>query len=133
MSPRFSLWMVLGTGFFTGLLIGLLGIGGSFIGVPAVVYVLGCPIMVAMSTDFFVSLFAVGYGTFSHSLKGNIDQILLMVLFVSTTVGMHSGTAFARRLTSPRTRQVFSLMAYLVVLLLVWKIVSRISPIPYLF
>jgi len=128
-----SLWVVVGVGFVTGLLVGFLGVGFSFIGMPALIYVLGCPMVVAMSTDLFQGLLAMGYGTFSHSLKGNIDLMLVTVLLLTTTLGMRMGIALARRFTGPRMRQVFVLVSFLIVLLSAFKIIAQLglSPFPF--
>jgi uncharacterized membrane protein YfcA len=48
-----SLWIILGIGFLTGFLSGMLGVGGGFIRMPALVYILGCPTVVAVGTDLF--------------------------------------------------------------------------------
>ena len=120
-----SLWVVVSVGFVTGLLVGFLGVGFSFIGMPALIYVLGCPMVVAMSTDLFESLLAMIYGTLSHSLKGNIDLVLVILLLITTTLGVQIGTVLARRFTGPRLRQVFTLVSFLVVLLSVLKIINQ--------
>ena len=128
-----SLWVVVGVGFVTGLLVGFLGVGFSFIAMPALIYVLGCPMVVAMSTDLFQGLLAMGYGTFSHSLKGNIDLMLVTVLLITTTLGMQMGTALARRFTGPRMRQGFALVSFLIVLLSAFKIVNQLGLTPFPF
>jgi uncharacterized membrane protein YfcA len=126
-----SLWVVLGVGFLTGLLVGFLGVGGSFIVLPAFIYILGCPMGVAMSTDLFGNLFLMGYGTFSHSLKGNIDLILVMILLLSSTLGMQIGAFSVKRFSSSRVRQGFVLTAYVVALALALKVSSALGLMVY--
>ena len=128
-----SFWVVMGVGFLAGLLIGFLGVGGSFIVLPALIYILGCPMGVALSTDLFASLMVMGYGTFSHSLKGNIDLILVVVLFLSSTLGMHVGTFGVKRFKGSRVRRGFALIAYSTVLLLALKISSALGLVPFAF
>ena len=48
-----SIWMILGVGFITGILAGSLGVGGGFIRMPMLVYVLGIPTHIAIGTDLF--------------------------------------------------------------------------------
>jgi uncharacterized membrane protein YfcA len=124
-----SLWIVLGVGFSVGLLVSFLGVGGSFIGLPALVYILGCPMGVAISTELLQSLFVTGYGTYTHSLKGNIDLTLAIVLLVSTTLGTQLSLPLARRYSGSMVRQAFAFLAYLVVLLLIIKFCSLIGVI----
>lgn len=120
-----SFWVIVAVGFLAGLLIGFLGVGGSFIVLPALIYILGCPMGVARSTDLFANLLVMGYGTFSHSLKGNIDLILVIVLFLSSTLGMQMGTWGLRKFRGAEVRRGFALIAYLTVLFLALKI-SRV-------
>ncbi len=122
-----SLWVVLGAGFFIGLLVGFMGVGGTFIGLPALVYVLGCPIAVAYSTDLLEGLLVTGYGVFSHSVKGNVDLCLAMTLFVSVTVGTHIALPFAAKSGGPMVRKAFALAAYLVAFLLLVKLVGVVG------
>ncbi len=116
-----SLWTILGLGFFIGFLVGFLGVAGSFIGLPALVYVLGCPMGIAISTDLFASLFIMAYGTFSHSLKGNVDLVLASILLICITVGTQISLPLARKYRGRRVRLAFAVAAYSVVLLLILK------------
>jgi uncharacterized membrane protein YfcA len=116
-----SLWIVLGVGFSVGLLVGFLGVGGSFICLPALVYVLGCPMGTAIGTDLLESLLVMGYGTYSHSLKGNIDLAMAVVLLVCTTAGTQLSLPLTKRYSGSKARQGFAFAAYLVVLLLIMK------------
>lgn len=124
-----SLWIVMAVGFSVGLLVSFLGVGGSFIGLPALVYVIGCPMGVAISTDLLQSLFVMGYGTYSHSVRGNIDLAMAITLLICTTIGVQISLPLARRYGGPRVRQGFTLVAYVVVLLLIVKfgILARLS------
>ncbi|MFH0789211.1 MAG: sulfite exporter TauE/SafE family protein [Pseudomonadota bacterium] len=116
-----SLWVILGVGMVTGLLVGFLGAGGGFIRMPALIYVIGCPMVVAIGTDIFESFFSIGYGTLSHSLKGNIDLILVVVLLTSSTLGNQIGAVLAKRSGNPKVRQLFAFIAFAVVILLMTK------------
>jgi len=117
-----SIWMILGIGFITGLLVGFLGGGGGFIRMPALIYVIGCPMVVAIGTDLFESVFSMGYGTYSHSLKGNIDLLLVVLILISSAVGNQIGSLLARRFCHPRVRQAFAYVALLTVLLILFKL-----------
>jgi uncharacterized membrane protein YfcA len=128
-----SFWVILGVGFLTGLLVGFLGVGGSFIVLPALIYILGCPMGVAMSTDLFASLLVMGYGTFSHSLKGNIDLILVIVLFLSSTLGMQVGNFGIKKFRGSKVRRGFALIAYSTVLFLALKISSTLGLVSFPF
>jgi len=122
-----SLWLVLAIGFFTGLLVGFLGVGGTFIVLPALIYILGCPMGVARSTELLGILFLVIYGTFSHSLRGNIDLQLAVVLFLSSTLGVQIGTLSIKKFPGTELRRIFTLLVYLIVLFLALKVLGKLG------
>jgi uncharacterized membrane protein YfcA len=122
-----SLWLVLGIGFLAGLLVGFLGVGGSFIILPALIYILGCPMGMARSTELLGTFFLMIYGTFSHSLRGNIDLLLAVVLFLSSTLGVQIGTLSIRRFPGTGLRRVFTLIVYLFVFSLGLKVLGRLG------
>ncbi|MFH1486328.1 MAG: sulfite exporter TauE/SafE family protein, partial [Chloroflexota bacterium] len=66
--PRISIWVPLGVGFFTGVLAGLLGVGGGFIRMPALVYLMGVPTVVAVGTDLFEIIISGSYGALTYAL-----------------------------------------------------------------
>jgi uncharacterized membrane protein YfcA len=117
-----SLWVIILVGLITGLLVGLLGVGGAFIRLPAFIYLIGCPMVVAIGTDFFENLFSMGYGTFTHSLKGNVDLLLVLVLLVSVVLGSQIGIGLARRFPRIRIRVGFAYIAFAAVLLIFVKL-----------
>ena len=107
-----SLWVILGVGMTTGLLVGFLGAGGGFIRMPALIYVIGCPMVVAIGTDLFESIFSLGYGTLTHSFKGNIDLILVVILLITGSLGNQIGGVLAKRFTHPNLKQIFAFITF---------------------
>ena len=103
-----SVWVVLGVGFITGVLSGALGVGGGFIRMPLLVYVLGIPTHVAIGTDLFEIIISAGYGTLSHALKGNVDFILALLMQTGAAVGAQIGAMSTRYFSGPRIRLLFS-------------------------
>lgn len=97
--PAISVWVVVGVGLVTGFLAGFLGVGGGFIRVPAMLYVLGMPTRVAVGTDLLEILFSSTYGTFSYALKGRVDVMAALLMLAGAAVGSQIGvfaTSFAR-------------------------------------
>ncbi|MBM4276042.1 MAG: sulfite exporter TauE/SafE family protein, partial [Deltaproteobacteria bacterium] len=70
-----SFWTVTGVFLFTGWLSGFLGVGGGFIRMPALIYLIGCPTAIAVGTDLFAVLFAGAYGCFTYGIKGRVEII----------------------------------------------------------
>lgn len=105
-----SLWTILGVGFITGVLSGALGVGGGFIRMPLLVYVVGLPTHVAVGTDLFEIVFSSGYGTITHALKGNVDILMALVMQTGAALGAQIGATSTRFFAGPRIRLFFSVL-----------------------
>ncbi len=107
-----SLWIILGIGFVTGFLSGMLGVGGGFIRMPALVYILGCPTVVAVGTDLFEIMFSSGYGVLTHAFKANVHLVLVLALLIGTTIGAQLGASYTRKAGGPWVRFWFGCLAF---------------------
>jgi len=105
-----SLWTILGVGFITGVLSGALGVGGGFIRMPLLVYVVGLPTHVAVGTDLFEIVFSSGFGTLTHALKGNVDIMMALVMQTGAAIGAQIGATSTRFFAGPRIRLFFSVL-----------------------
>jgi hypothetical protein len=103
-----SLWIVLGVGLFTGFLAATLGVGGGFVRVPMLVYVLGIPTHVAVGTDLFEIVISAGFGTVTHAIKGNVDVLMALTMHTGAALGAQIGATATRLFTGPRIRLLFS-------------------------
>ena len=105
-----SIWMVLGVGLFTGLLAGSLGVGGGFIRMPMLIYVLGIPTHVAVGTDLFEIIFSSAFGTITHAIKGNVDILMALVMHTGAAIGAQIGATATRFFAGPKIRLAFSVL-----------------------
>ena len=105
-----SLWVVLGVGFLTGALAGSLGVGGGFIRMPMLVYLVGVPTHIAVGTDLFGIIFSAGYGTITHALKGNVDILMALVMQTGAAIGAQIGATATRFFAGPKIRLFFSVL-----------------------
>lgn len=105
-----SLWTVVGVGLVTGLLAGSLGVGGGFIRMPMLIYLLGVPTHVAVGTDLFEIVISAGYGTLTHALKGNVDVLMALVMHTGAAIGAQVGAVSTRYFSGPRIRLLFSIL-----------------------
>jgi uncharacterized protein len=117
-----SLWIILAVGFATGFLSGMLGVGGGFIRMPALVYILGCPTVVAVGTDLFEIMFSSGYGVLTHAFKGNVHLVLVLALLIGTTVGAQVGASYTRKAGGPWVRFGFGCLAFIGVVMVFIKL-----------
>jgi uncharacterized membrane protein YfcA len=99
---------------FVGALAALLGVGGGFIMVPAMIYVIGMPTIVAVGTDLFQIVLTTANVTFQQALTNQtVDLLLAMVLLIGSTVGAQFGARVGRLL---RGEQIRILLATIVLL-----------------
>ncbi|MFB1066287.1 sulfite exporter TauE/SafE family protein [Natrinema sp. H-ect4] len=90
---KVSLWMVLGVALATGLLSGFLGVGGGFIRMPAMFYLIGVPVPVAVGTDLFEIVFSGGIGSFLYGMEGGVDLSIVAPLLAGSALGARIGSA----------------------------------------
>lgn len=85
-------------GFGTGLLTVLLGVGGGFVLVPALIYVLGMSTRVVVGTSSFQILFVTAATTLVHATTTKaVDIVLAVLLLIGSVVGAQLGTRFAMK------------------------------------
>lgn len=122
-----SLWVVLGVGFFTGLFAGVLGVGGGFIRMPMMVYLVGVPTHVAVGTDLFEVVISAGFGTVTHGLKGNVDILMALVMQTGAAIGAQIGAMSTRFFVGPRIRLFFSVLPFIGASLVILRMVGLIG------
>ena len=94
-----SMWVIVLVGVVTGVLAGFLGVGGGFIRVPALVYLVGASTHIAVGTDLVEIVFSGGYGALRHSIEGNVDMMAVLFMISGAMFGAQFGsiaTAFVR-------------------------------------
>jgi uncharacterized membrane protein YfcA len=103
---------VLGLGAIIGFLGSILGVGGSFIMIPAMIYLLKVPTKVVIGTSLFQIVFVSGFTTIVHAVANQtVDVALAFALMVGGVVGAQYGARAGQRL---RGEQLRALLAFLV-------------------
>jgi len=101
-------------GVVIGILAAIMGVGGGFILVPAMIYILRMPTIVAVGTSLFQIAFTCINLTLQQAIRNqNVDMILVILLFIGSTVGAQIGARIGKAL---RGDQVRILMAVIVLL-----------------
>ncbi len=86
-----------GIGFVGGLLAAILGIGGGFLLVPAMIYILGMPALLVVGTSLFQMIFTTGVAAIMHAVVNNtVDIMLALILVIGGVVGAQIGVSFSR-------------------------------------
>jgi uncharacterized membrane protein YfcA len=119
-----SLWVILGVSFLTGLLAGVLGVGGGFIRMPMMIFLIGVPTHVAVGTDLFEVVISAGFGTVTHALKGNVDVLMALVMGTGAAIGAQIGAVSTRFFAGPRIRLFFSVLPFLGAALVILRLLG---------
>ncbi len=108
-----SIWIILLVFLFTGFLSGFLGVGGGFIIMPALVYLIGLPTAVAVGTSLVTVLFSGAYGCFTYALKGRVELTAAMILLVGSAIGVQIGATAVKYIRGYGIRLLFAVMILL--------------------
>jgi uncharacterized protein len=84
-------------GFVGGILTSLLGIGGGFVMVPAMIYILGMPGLLVTGTSLFQIIFTASFSLVLHAVANHtVDLILGVILIAGSVVGAQIGVTASR-------------------------------------
>ncbi|MGC1468861.1 MAG: sulfite exporter TauE/SafE family protein, partial [Sphingorhabdus sp.] len=104
-------------GFLTGILTMLLGVGGGFIMVPAMLYILGMSANVVVGTSLFQILFVTMSSTMVHSLTTRaVDIVLAIFLLIGSVTGAQIGARLAQRMRPDYLRFLLAAIVLIVAL-----------------
>jgi uncharacterized membrane protein YfcA len=102
-------------GFCTGILTVLLGVGGGFILVPAMLYLLGMGAQVVVGTSLFQILFVTAWATMVHATTTKaVDIVLAVLLLLGSVVGAQLGARLATKAKPEHLRLALAIMVLLV-------------------
>ncbi len=119
-----SVWVILIVSAFTGFLAGFLGVGGGFIRMPSLMYVIGCPTRVAVGTDLFEIVVTGAYGAFSYAMKGRVELIAAAVMLIGAAVGAQFGTLATQYVKGLKIRLYFAVTMLLAGVSVIFKHVA---------
>ena len=92
-------------GIFVGVLAAIMGVGGGFVMVPAMIYLLGMPTSVVVGTSLFQIVFVTANVTFLQSVNNQtVDIVLAMLLVVGSVIGAQFGVRAGARLRGEEVR-----------------------------
>ena len=101
-------------GLIVGFIAAIMGIGGAFILVPAMIYIIGMPTRLIPGTSLFVTIFVSVIVTFLHAFNyGSIDLILVTMLVLGSIVGVQVGQKLGETIDSAGLK---TLLAFLLLL-----------------
>ncbi len=115
-------------GAFVGMLGAIMGVGGGFVMVPAMIYILRVPTNVVVGTSLFQILFVTGATTILHAYQNHtVDIVLVMLLMIGGVIGAQFGTVAGEKLKGEQLRFLLAGLVLLVCLRIAWNLVVEPS------
>lgn len=112
-------------GFLVGVLAAIMGVGGGFIMVPAMIYVLRMPTNVVVGTSLFQIIFVTALVTVLHSVQNQtVDFVLALLLLVGGVIGAQLGARIGYRMPAEYLRAILALLVVTVCLRLAFDLVT---------
>lgn len=100
---------------FIGILVALMGVGGGFLMIPAMIYILRMPSNVVVGTSLFQIVFIASNATFLQALTNNtVDIVLAFLMIVSSAIGAQIGTRAGYKFDADSMRLSLALMLFAV-------------------
>ena len=117
--PKSKLYESIFTPIIIGLVVGfiaaIMGIGGAFILVPAMIYIIKMPTRLVPGTSLFVTIFVSVIVTFLHSINyGSIDLMLVLLLVVGSIVGVQVGQKIGEQIDSSGLKALLAILLLIV-------------------
>ena len=98
-------------GVIVGFIAAMMGVGGAFLMVPAMIYLIGMPTKLVPGTSLFVTIFITAFVTISHALSfQTIDLVLVMILITGSIAGVHSGQKIGQKLQGSELKTLLALL-----------------------
>jgi uncharacterized membrane protein YfcA len=115
-------------GFLVGILVAIMGIGGGFILIPAMVYILRMPSSVIVGTALFQTIFIAGNATFLQAITNhNVDIALAFLMIISSVIGAQIGTKVSYKVDTEALRSVLAIMILAICVKMLLKLFAEPS------
>ena len=113
-------------GILVGILAAIMGVGGGFVMVPAMIYLLGMPTKVVVGTSLFQIIFVTAFTTMLHATTNyTVDIVLAVLLLVGGVIGAQFGTVFGAKLKAEQLRILLAVLVLLVCVKLAFDLIVQ--------
>ena len=119
-----SLWVIAFVAISTGFIAGFLGVGGGFIRMPALLYIIGCPTTVAIGTDLFEVMASGAYGAFTYAMKARVEIVAALVMLFGAAAGAQCGALATKYVKGLTIRLYFAITMLLSGVSVIFKHIS---------
>jgi len=115
----------LAIGMLVGFLGAIMGVGGGFIMVPAMIYLLRVPTSVVVGTSLFQIVFVTGFTTILHAtMNKTVDVVLALLLMTGGVIGAQLGVKAGQKLKGEQLRFLLAALVLLVCIRIAWSMVA---------
>jgi len=98
-------------GVLVGILAAIMGVGGGFIMVPAMIYILGMPTKVVVGTSLFQIIFVTAFTTMLHATTNyTVDIVLAVLLLIGGVIGAQVGTTIGLKMKAEQLRILLAIL-----------------------
>jgi hypothetical protein len=98
-------------GVMVGFIAAIMGVGGAFLMVPAMIYLIGMPVKLVPGTSLFVTIFICGFVVVSHAfIYHTIDLVLVLILITGSILGVHAGQKVGQKLKGSELKTLLSVL-----------------------
>ena len=102
-------------GLVVGFIAAIMGVGGAFILVPAMIYIIGMPTRLIPGTSLFVTIFVSAIVTVLHAFNyGSIDLTLVIILILGSILGVQVGQKLSEKVDSTQFKTILAALLLLV-------------------
>jgi len=123
-----SAFLPIGLGILVGILAAVMGIGGGFIMVPAMIYVLGMPTAIVVGTSLFQILFVASNVTLQQAIR--VQTVDVVLALFGSVIGVQIGARAGAKLRGEELR---FFLAFIVLIVCGWMIFNLTSRPDFLF
>jgi uncharacterized protein len=117
------LWVI---GFGVGFIGAIMGIGGGFLLVPALIYIMRVPTAVVVGTSMILTLATMGAATIMHAATNHlVDVVLALILMVGGVIGAQFGARAGQRIRGEQLRLLLGILVLLVGLRFAFELILR--------
>ncbi|TAL68822.1 MAG: sulfite exporter TauE/SafE family protein [Bacteroidetes bacterium] len=125
-----SILIVFAVFFFCGFISGFLGVGGGFIRMPSLVYLIGVPTALAVGTDLFIVMLDGAYGCFLYSFYGRTELLAAVFMLFGASIGAQIGVTAVKYIRGYGIRLLFAIMVFFAGISVVLKQMDSIMNSP---
>lgn len=112
-------------GAISGFLAAIMGVGGGFLLVPAMIYLLHMPTNIVIGTSLFQIIFVTAFAAFAHALSNHsVDIVLAVLLLIGASAGVHLGAKLGALIRAEHLRALLAFIVLLVALQLIYDLIA---------